>query len=72
MPDILIRTQTLEMTEVQDVVITDITQDGADYLREFRFTGVPPGGGDPIPLLTVRVRTDDPEKIKVTSPEMDF
>jgi hypothetical protein len=61
--------QTIEVTDVQDVVVTDAETDTetGDFVREIRILGA-----DQVPIFTLRIAADDREKINVTAPEQQF
>jgi hypothetical protein len=61
--------QKIEVTGVEDVVVTDAETDTdtGDYVREIRVLGA-----DQVPVFTLRIAADDREKINVTAPEQQF
>lgn len=67
--------ETIEINDVSDVVVTDITADSerADNYREIRFFGTPETGVTTIPtVLIVRIRAVDHEKLHVSVPAAEF
>jgi hypothetical protein len=67
--------QTVELSEVTDVIVTVIAADvnAGDHYRDIRFFGTPPEGTETIPMLfTIRIRSDDLLKLKITVPESEF
>jgi hypothetical protein len=64
--------QTIEITDVEDIVITDIVEhlDGG-YVRSIRFFGLPNGAAGPA-VIEIIVRGTTEAKISVSSPERDF
>jgi hypothetical protein len=61
--------QKIEVTDVEDVIVTDAETDTetGDYVREIRIIGT-----DQVPIFTLRIAADDREKINVTAPEQQF
>ena len=61
--------QTIEVTGVEDVVVTDaeIDPETGDHVREIRILGA-----DQVPVFILRIAADDREKINVTAPEQQF
>lgn len=57
----------LLVTDVEDVIVTEIVADSGQYVREFRVLGE-----DDKPLLTVRLSSETAEKIRFTTPELSF
>lgn len=58
---------TIKVTEVVDVLVTEVEQDGGEYLRDIRVIGP----GEAV-VFTLRLSADEAEKIKFTTPELDF
>jgi hypothetical protein len=64
--------QTIEITDCEDIVITDIVEHGeGGYVRSIRFFGLPLGADGPA-VHEVIVRSATQSKIAVSSPERDF
>jgi hypothetical protein len=59
--------QALLVTDVEDVLVTEIVEDTGLYVREIRVLGE-----DDKPLLTVRLSSETAEKIRFTTPELSF
>jgi len=67
--------QTVQLTEVTDIAVTVVTPDidAGDHFREIRFFGTPPEGEETIPMMfIIRIRADDPIKLKITVPISEF
>lgn len=58
---------TVKVTEVADVLVTEVEQDGGEYLRDIRIIGP-----DEAVVFTLRLSADAADKIKFTTPELDF
>lgn len=69
-----INAATVELDNVQDVVVTPIeVDDGGNYVREFRFFGALDPGATVAPLtLSVRVVSATREAIEVTTPALQM
>ena len=61
--------QTVSITGVEDVVVTDAQLDGGtgDFVREIRIIGAAE-----VPVFIVRIAANNREKINVTAPEQQF
>ncbi len=59
--------QTIKITEVADVLVTEVEQDGGEYLRDIRILAA-----DDAVVFTLRLSGDAADKIKFTTPELDF
>ena len=64
-------TMKITVSEVEDVQVTEIVNDNGEYVRAIRIFGQPEGV-NAAPVLEVHVRSADQNKIKVTTPEIDF
>ncbi|RZN24763.1 hypothetical protein [Bradyrhizobium sp. Leo121] len=66
-------TQTLEVSDVGDIVITTIEQDAdaGDYVREIRVFGTATTGKAPS-LVTLRLRSTTRQSLEVTAPASGF
>jgi hypothetical protein len=75
MADIRISSQSVEVTDVADVVVTTIEQDpdAGDYVRDIRIFGaaVSEGGSQPL-LLQVRIRASARDPLQIISPQSEF
>ena len=71
-----LRTVTLDLTDVTDIIITDTEDDveqGGYYVREIRVYGEPVAGSTTKPLVaTLRVRSMTESDIDVSTPELTF
>jgi hypothetical protein len=63
-----------ELTDVGDVIVTDIVQDtvAGDYVRDLRVYGPLPEGGDAPLLIQLRLRATTRDKLEVTAPPQAF
>lgn len=59
------------VTEVTDVVVSEVVESGGIYTRAIRIYGTPPGNGIP-PVLEVQIKSDTAENLKLTTPELNF
>lgn len=61
--------QTISISGVEDVVVTDAQLDGdtGDFVREIRIIGA-----DEVPVFIVRIASNNRDKINVTAPEQQF
>lgn len=57
----------LLVTDVEDVVVTEIVEDAGLYVREIRIIG-----DASKPLLVVRLSGESAEKIRFTTPELEY
>jgi hypothetical protein len=58
---------TIKVTEVADVLVTEVEQDGGEFLRDIRILAA-----DEAVVFTLRLSADAADKIKFTTPELDF
>lgn len=58
---------TVKVTEVADVLVTEVEQDGGEFLRDIRILAA-----DEAVVFTLRLSADTADKIKFTTPELDF
>jgi hypothetical protein len=63
--------QKIKVTEVEDVQVTEIVDDSGKFLRAIRVFGMP-GGTEAAPIIELQIQSATAEKIKVTTPEIDF
>ena len=65
--------QSVTVSEVGDVVVTDIQQDGGVYVREVRVFGIPKTEGGNVPLVFVlRVEGETRNTIEFTAPSANY
>ena len=58
---------TVKVTEVADVLVTEVEQDGGEFLRDIRILDA-----DDAVVFTLRLSADTADKIKFTTPELDY
>jgi hypothetical protein len=58
---------TVKVTEVADVLVTEVEQDGGEFLRDIRILDA-----DDAVVFTLRLSADTADKVKFTTPELDF
>jgi hypothetical protein len=65
---------TLELSEVADVVITDIAQDPdvGDYVRVINFMGAAFVGGPQDLILQIKIRSSSQSNIDISAPPQKF
>lgn len=63
--------ETLRVTDVRDVKITEIVDDGGTFKRAIRIHGEP-GGASGFPVLEIIIESTEQSDIAVTTPEIDF
>ena len=59
------------VTEVTDVVVSEVVEASGTYNRAIRIYGTPSGNGIP-PVLEVQIKSDTAENLKLTTPELNF
>ena len=59
------------VTEVTDVVVSEVVESGGIHTRAIRIYGTPSGNGIP-PVLEVQIKSDTAENLKLTTPELNF
>jgi len=59
------------VTEVTDVVVSEVVESSGIYTRAIRIYGTPSGNGIP-PVLEVQIKSDTAENLKLTTPELNF
>jgi hypothetical protein len=64
-------TSKITVTDVEDVQVTEVVEDNGEYVRAIRIFGAPEGV-NAAPVIELLVRSTDQNKIKVTTPEIDF
>ena len=63
--------QTVEITDVTDVQVTEIVEDGAGFVRAIRIYGSPSGDNAPL-ILDLRIKADTSAALNVTTPVFEF
>lgn len=63
--------QRIEITEVRDVVLTEIVSQNGEFMRSIRIYGEP-GGPTDWPVLEVQIRSATRSDIEITTPELGF
>lgn len=63
--------ETLRVTDVRDVKITEIVDDSGTFMRAIRIFGEP-SGSNGLPVLEIIIESTDQSDIAVTTPEIDF
>lgn len=63
--------QTVEISEVEDVQITEVVDEGGTYVRALRVFGAPHGRSGP-PIIEVVIRSESRSNIHITTPEVEF
>ena len=58
---------TVKVAGVFDVLVTEIEQDGGEFLRDIRVVDA-----SEAVVFTLRLSADEADKIKFTTPELDF
>ena len=59
------------VTEVTDVVVSEVVESSGIHTRAIRIYGTPSGNGIP-PVLEVQIKSDTAENLKLTTPELNF
>lgn len=66
----------MELTEITDVIVTDIVQDKVvgDWVRDIRIMGGAPEGVEPQSVLILQLKLRSPTKtpLQITSPTSEF
>jgi hypothetical protein len=63
----------LEITDVRDVQVTDIVDDGAGgFVRAVKFLGEPIASAGPALILEVRIRSGMRADLDITTPTLAF
>lgn len=71
------RVQTIEVNDVTDVIVTEITQEAEGeeglYVREIRVYGTPPQENQQAPLeFTLRLKSVEKGAIQITTPASEM
>lgn len=62
--------QTVTVSEVQDIIVTEVVADGdSNYVRAIRIYGTL---GNTAPALEIRITSSDASKLKITLPSVDI
>lgn len=66
-------TTRLEITEVRDVQVSDVVEDGAGgFVRALKVFGEPAASAGPAPILEVQIRSDTEADLDITTPVLSF
>lgn len=66
--------QLLTITDVSDVVITDIVDDGSgsgNWVRSIRVFGSPYASGD-TPIVEIKIKSTTKSNLDITTPSLNF
>ena len=63
--------QTVEISDVTDVQVTEIVEDAPGFIRAIRIYGTPAGDKSPV-ILDLRIRSDTIAALSVTTPVLEF
>lgn len=63
--------QTIEITDVADIVVTEVVDEGGIWTRAIRIFGAPAGVEGP-PILEIRVKSSVKANIEITTPAVNF
>jgi hypothetical protein len=68
-----IASQKLEITDVRDIVVTEIVDDGAGgFVRALRIHGQTETGEPGLLVLDLRLQSASKADLAITTPELDF
>jgi hypothetical protein len=63
----------LEITDVRDVQVTDVVDDGeGGFVRSVKFFGEPNASAGPALILEVLIQSDTKADLDITTPELSF
>lgn len=63
----------LEITDVRDVQLSDIVDDGnGGFLRAVKFFGAPDASAGPTLILEVQIRSGTKTDLRITTPTLKF
>ena len=63
----------LGITDVRDVQVTDVVEDGAGgFVRAIRVFGEPEGSAGPALILEVQIQSDTKTDLDITTPTLSF
>ena len=68
---ILTLKQTVEISDVTDVKVTEIVEEGAGFVRAIRIYGAPAGENAPL-ILDLRIKSANSASLNVTTPVLEF